>query len=368
MRLRILAARLALALGSFATADLLAGALWLPRDANFRTDDPWFHHGLIPSRTGLSQWGDGEAFPVHVNSLGFLDREVREVPLRSDRRRVLLMGDSFTEGIGVPFEQSFAGLLQARLEPAGIEVHNGAVLSFSPRLQRLRLEQLFDQQGYRADEVVLLIDISDVQDQVLYRKFVPRRESASERTLRRARRWAREHSFVLGGTEAWLGARRRAEQRRLYNAEVFPPWLDYFWLENQDSEPYRDPTFPRVRSDWTGDELFTNSWTDLGLALLREDLRAIVALCRRHGIELTLAVYPWPQHARAFDRESRQVFLWQTFAANNGLDFVNLFEVILPAGEYDAEELCRRTYIEGDVHFNDAGHRLVADALEPYLR
>lgn len=367
-RLARIAGRLGLSLLVLVAADLAAGALLLPRDANFRAQDPWHHHGLIPNASGLSAWGPGEPYPVHVNSLGFADREVRDVPLSSEKRRVLLMGDSFTEGIGVPFEKTFAGLLQERLAPAGVELFNGAVLSFSPRLERLRLEQLFDEIGFEVDEVLLLLDISDVQDQVLYRKFVPRRETPSERTLRRARRWVRAHSFTLGSAEAWLGARRRAGQRRLYNAEVFPPWLDYFWLEGQDPEPYRDPTFPRVRSDWTSDELFTGEWTDLGIALAREDLRAITALCRRQGVELTLAVYPWPQHVRAFERDSRQAFLWETFAANNGLGFVDLFEAFLPPGDYDPEELCRRYYIDGDVHWNEAGHRLVADALEPLLR
>ena len=367
MRVLGVLGRLGLALGVFVVADLAAGALFVPQDANFRARNPWYHHGLIPDTTGRSQWGLGEAYPVHVNSLGMVDREVREVPLSSERRRVLLMGDSFTEGIGVPFETSFAGLLQERL--AGeVEVLNGAVMSFSPRLERLRLEQLLEQVGLRVDEVVLLIDISDVQDQVLYRRFVPRRESDAERARRRAWRWVRHHSFTVSSVDTLLGAKRKAAQRERYNAEVYPPWLDYFWLDDQDPEPYRDPSFPLVRSDWTSDALFASPWTELGVALAREDVRAIVALCRKHDVELTLAVYPWPNQIRALERECRQAFLWETFAANNGLDFVNLFEAFLPEPDYDPEQVCARYYIEGDVHWNAAGHRVVADALEPHLR
>ena len=362
-----IAARLALAGVVFVAADLAAGALLLPGDANFRARDPWTHHGLIPGTTGRSQWGLGDPYPVHVNDLGMVDREVREVPLEAQGRRVLLMGDSFTEGIGVPFEMSFAGLLQERLAPQ-VEVLNGAVMSFSPRLQRLRLEQLFEDVGLRVDEVVLLIDISDIQDQVLYRRFVPRRESAGERARRVGWRWVKHHSFTVSSVDTLLGARRLAEQRKRYNADVYPPWLDYFWLDDQDPEPYRDPSFPMVRSDWTGDELFTSPWTELGVALAREDVRAILALCRKHRVELTLAVYPWPRQIRAFERDCRQVFLWETFAANNRLDFVNLFEAFLPEPEYDPEEVYERCFIQGDVHWNDVGHRVVADALEPFLR
>ncbi|HVS17519.1 MAG TPA: SGNH/GDSL hydrolase family protein [Planctomycetota bacterium] len=366
MRPLAVAARLALAGAVFVAADLAAGVLLVPQDANFRTKHPWTHHGLIANTSGRSQWGLGDTYPVHVNSLGMIDREVREVTLASERRRVLLMGDSFTEGIGVPFEMSFAGLLQERLAPE-VEVLNGAVMSFSPRLQRLRLEQLFEEVGLRVDEVVLLIDISDIQDQVLYRRFVPRRETSAERARRRAWRWVRQHSFTVSSVDTLLGARRKSARRKRYNADVYPPWLDYFWIDDQDPEPYRDPSFPLVRSDWTGDELFESPWTDLGIALAREDVRAILALCRKHDVELTLAAYPWPRQIRAFERECRQTFLWETFAANNGLDFVDLFKAFLPEPDYDPEEVYARCYIQGDVHFNDLGHRIVADALEPYL-
>ena len=40
---------------------------------------PWFHQGLGRNRRGMAQWGTGEKYPAHVNSLGLLDREVREL-------------------------------------------------------------------------------------------------------------------------------------------------------------------------------------------------------------------------------------------------------------------------------------------------
>jgi hypothetical protein len=367
-RLSRIAGRLALALGAFALADLAAGTLLLPHDLNYRSREPWFHHGLRPNASGMSQWGSGPLYPAHVNSLGFLDREVREVPLASDGRRVLLIGDSFTEGIGVPFEQTFAGILQERLAPEGIEVLNAGVMSFSPRLERLRLEQLFDEVGLEVDELVLLIDISDIQDQVLYRKFVPRHATAVESARAGAWRWVTRHSLSIGYAERMLAARRRNALREKYGATVLPPWLDYFWLEGQDHEPSSDPSFARVRVLWTGDEYFANPWTDLGLAMAREDLVAIAELCRRHGVELTLGVYPWPTQVRIFERESRQVYLWETFAAEHGLGFVSFWGDFMPEGDYDPEELYVRNFIEGDVHWNEAGHRLVADRLEPLLR
>ena len=39
-----------------------------------------------------------------------LDIEVRDVPLeKSTDKRVVMLGDSFTEGMGLPFEKTFTG-------------------------------------------------------------------------------------------------------------------------------------------------------------------------------------------------------------------------------------------------------------------
>ena len=77
-----------------------------------RIPDAAYHHTLAPNFDGYDNWGDTR-FKVYTNSLGFRDAAVREVPAISPVRRVILMGDSFTEGLGVNFEDSFAGMLYA---------------------------------------------------------------------------------------------------------------------------------------------------------------------------------------------------------------------------------------------------------------
>src|SRR6185295_9766294 len=88
----------------------------------FRISSPIYHHDLHSNISNATQlWGSRET-PVFVNSLGFRDRSARQVPLTSDHHRLLLMGDSFTEGISVDYEKSFAGLAEDALGKEGIEV------------------------------------------------------------------------------------------------------------------------------------------------------------------------------------------------------------------------------------------------------
>ena len=49
------------------------------------------------------------------------------------------MGDSFTEGISIGWDQAFVGIISNTLERQGIEVLNGAVVSYCPLLEKIRL-------------------------------------------------------------------------------------------------------------------------------------------------------------------------------------------------------------------------------------
>ena len=91
-----------------------------PHRVPHRVPHPVYHHGIEPKRESEEAIGKYAA-PFFSNSLGMKDSKVREVPLKGDRPRVLLMGDSFTEGIGTAWDKTFAGILANRLEVEGVD-------------------------------------------------------------------------------------------------------------------------------------------------------------------------------------------------------------------------------------------------------
>lgn len=123
-----------------------------PRVANDQ-----YHHGLAANFSGHDGWGF-ISYPLYTNSLGFKDASARVVPLTETRYRVLLIGDSFTEGVGVPFDETFAGLLYRagsdRSEP--VEFLNAGVAGYSPVLYYKRIKYLLDS-GLRFQEVIVFI-------------------------------------------------------------------------------------------------------------------------------------------------------------------------------------------------------------------
>ena len=120
-----------------------------------RTSNPVYDHGLLANFNGYDVWKE-LPYRLITNNLGFKDASVREVPLKSDSRRILLMGDSFTEAVGIEFEDSFAGLLfRAGQERADkVEFLNAGVQSYSPSIYYKKTKDLIES-GLQFDEVVL---------------------------------------------------------------------------------------------------------------------------------------------------------------------------------------------------------------------
>src|SRR4030095_14083069 len=100
-----------------------------------------------------------------INSFGFRDREF-SLQKPPGTFRILMLGDSYTFGIGSNLEDTFSKQLEKRLNAKGggerFEVINGGCSSYSPILEYLFLVSKGLQ--VNPDLVILNYDLSDVQD------------------------------------------------------------------------------------------------------------------------------------------------------------------------------------------------------------
>jgi hypothetical protein len=294
--------------------------------------DPHYHHGLQPNVDEPLPWG-GRTPRRITNSLGFRDSTKRAVPLVGEQRRILFIGDSFTEGLGVAYDQTFVGLIAAALAPRRIEVLNAGVQSYSPKLGYLKLKYLVENIGLKVDEIEFFIDISDLQDELLYEPFVP--GYTRDYFVRRTSDWLTKHSLL---------------------ARTVLDRLRHSWSDSVFRTFGADAMVKR--GAWTTDD---DAWKRFarGMTLAQENIARLADLCRDHGMTLRLAVYPWPEQIRAHDLESKQVFMWRDFARAHDLGFTNFFpDFIKPRA--DPEATIQAYFIGGDIHWNEAGHALIA--------
>jgi hypothetical protein len=128
----------------------------------YLTSDPVLHHR---GRPGLSTSVSGK--PFVTNSLGLRDREYANTK-PPGTVRLLMLGDSFTEGAGLLPEETVAKRVERALGARGCEsyeVVNAGVASYSPILEYLLLQRLAP--VLKPDVVVLNFDMTDVHDDVV---------------------------------------------------------------------------------------------------------------------------------------------------------------------------------------------------------
>jgi len=334
-----------LLLAVFFLLDFGLGAIFCPKAVG--TPDAYYHHDLPRNISGTKVWGD-RTYPVFTNSLGFIDRQVRFVPLAAPGKRLLLLGDSFTEGVGHPFDETFAGILSRSLEGQGVEVLNAAVTSYSPKLYYLKARYLLEVAGLRFDDLLVAIDISDIQDEVVHDEFIPAGDFGISRSylLNRIDSLLNRISLSYHGLRTLVG-RSPGVSRGLLSADVDVEKV----LANWD----------RDRDRWTDDQDVYRAWGAEGLRLAAEQMRQLAGLCREHQVRLTIVVYPWPRQVLAGDLDSLQSRFWREFCVQQDLGFIDLFPDFIQPGH--AEQMLGRHFIPGDVHCNAAGHRLVAERL-----
>lgn len=319
-----------------------------------REPHPYYHHGFRANAAVTDTFGN-RRYPFFSNSLGMRDEAVREVSAKKNGPRILLIGDSFTEGVGLPWEKTFAGILASRLSAEGIEVLNSGVNSYCPILSKGRLHYLLEQKGLEVDRVVAAVDISDIMQELLYREtpqgrvesqpLFPEDDEKAMAAYFRNEKWIRDHleeNFVI------LGA--LARNLRLWYRDHLPPPA----IRRQDEIPSWAYVWPEYRGAY-------EPLIEKGLKLAQQHMTEIATDLRKRGIALTVMVYPWPQQLPHLGRPSRAETVWADWAKENRVDFINLFRDFSRLGP--AESIQKNYYLQNDWHWNDRGNAFVAGLL-----
>lgn len=331
--------------------DLLVGTLFLakPEIQKGRTSDPYFNHGLTPNFEGSELWSGGRN-KIYTNNLGFKDSSVRIIPLEvPEKHRIVFIGDSFTEGIGIAYGKTWIGLIEQRLGPFGYDILNAGVASYAPTIYYLKTKYLIEH-GLKFDELVVFIDISDVQNELAYQYWKPT-TPYSLRTLwetysHKADFFFEHHSLtylhlirpILFGFTS----------RRLYTLFI-----------DGGAQNAKEAKYIADMGKWTFDDEVWNDWGENGVRLELEQMKKLYELSKENNIKMSIAVYPWPMHIQEKDINSREVIVWRDFTKERSLDFYNFFPIFI-ATTTPFEKERELYFLPNDSHWNEAGHEIIA--------
>jgi hypothetical protein len=340
----------------------------------FETPDPVLHHRFIPGSRGRQKTLEFDA-AYTINGLGLRDRELpREKP--AGVRRILILGDSFTEGLGVDDHETFSSLLMARIEQEGHgsrwQVINAGVASYSPLLEYLYLKN--GGLALEPDLVVLNLDLSDFYDDIQYGRLAELDASGDPIAVRPEPApppdswigWAatgikdvlkyrtRTYNFVRRRIAGFIEAARHEPQ---YTGDVR---VDKYGMLREELGPLDD-----------------SGWTKTYENILR--IRDLLAARR---IEFWIAVYPyglqispkeWHAGRQFWGFKPGQVYSGRPqeriegFGQEHGIRVINM----MPEFQ-EAARSVYPLYFDTDGHWLPAGHQVAASslwkAIAPYIR
>ena len=329
----------------------------------WRISSQIYHHDLMPNIDVTEQWGGKFKKRLITNSLGFRDFTNRNILKKNDKKRILLIGDSFIEGAGYDYAYTIGGLLQNYLGEE-FEVLNSAVGSYSPSIYFFKTKH-FLSEGYQFDYALIFLDISDIYDE-LFIKHYPNGNILSEKTSEEQNA-LKENFYSLG----YFLRDNLVLFRSLYilsdKTEVLKNYLKFKFKASKDYEKNffkttkKDAMYYRMtnidRGYWTFDESTFNH-IKKGLSQSEKYLEKLFFLLDNNNIKSYLIIYPWPTQIQFGD--TRHEPYWKAFAKKNEINLVNLYQDFKSD---DKRKFIFNNFIFGDIHWNKAGNIRILKAL-----
>ncbi len=307
---------------------------------------PIYHHTLAANYNGLTSFDQQTEYRFCTNDGGFKS-DCNNIVNGKDYD-IAFLGDSFTEGIGLPYEKTFVGRIAAQLPEK--KIANLGVAWYSPSIYYLKLQELLND-GYTFKELVVYIDISDIPNEANYAIVNGKVVDTIENT-------SKHHPFPL------INFGLKGFKSRFLQDTQLGPHVKK--LDLSDNIYKKD-----AKSGWT----YNDSNEGFGKVGLQGSidksvafLEKINALCQKNNIKLSVGVYPWPGQLLYDTEESRQVKIWRDFCADRCAHFYNSFPTFFKLVEDSSKKaVIGQYYFNGDMHFNESGNKLIAtDFLKTY--
>jgi len=282
-------------------------------------------------------WSDN--YYLYTNSLGFKDFYPKKIKYKSQNRRILFIGDSFTEGIGCPVENTFYGLISLALRTDSIEILNAGVSSYSPHLYYLKTKYLTEEKLLDFQELYVFIDISDIIDEMIYENYKPT-PIPTNKIKNFLLNYEKKHSAIMF-------IFNNIKKHFISNKTI---------IINTKNVVIDDADY-KHKEKWTSMEYYYKKWARFGVEYAKHYMQNLVELCNSRGIKMKIVIYPHPFQISQHIIIDRQVETWTKFAADNKIEIINLYPDFM---KEDPDKVINKYFIPGDIHWNYLGHQIVA--------
>ena len=312
-----------------------------------RVEHPYFGHTIKARYEGRARWG-------HLEPQLCTDRNGFKTSCdKTDRSSlsfdVVFIGDSFTEAVGMNYEDSFIGMYD--LAHPTLEIANLGIAGyrFSNYVNKIAY---YLERGLKTKHVVVFIDNSDVFDE-----FAANNKPSLKTSSHSDKNW--RNNFV----RYWKNLKIFVRQNFHYTSRIFLYFKYSIWSSHDRGTYYNTATEWSYHPDISESRVATI--TSVGLAKMEQ----LWTLLNQHGIALSVGVYPYREQLLYSDENNRQVQIWEQFCKQRCFSFINAFPAFFDLKKQSGvDEVIQRYFILGDGHYTEKGNEVVFKVLNKQFK
>ena len=328
-----------------------------------------YHHDILPNTDQFEIWGGKIKQRLITNSIGFRDKEKRIVKkINAEKKRILLIGDSFIEGSGLNYEDTLAGQLDDYLG-FNYEILNSAVGSYSPSIYYKKIKYYLNE-GFKFDQALVFLDVSDIYDEMFIRfndegniltYEETKKISTPKKIFYSVGKILRDNSTIFRFLNILSDRTELVKNYIKLKTKASKELNKNFFKTNRN-----DVMFYRMthidRGFWTFDE---DKFNEVKIGLLQSEkyLIKLFELLKENEIKSTLIVYPWP--TQIFYGDDYHETYWKKFSEKYEINFVSIYDEFKKENKRD---FIFDNFIYGDIHWNLNGTTRVKDKIVKSLK
>ena len=301
-----------------------------------------FHH-TFKEDIDMKSVGFGETNRFCTNEYGFKSK------CNVKKRNFFnfgFLGDSFTEGIGLNYKDTFVGIFE---NISGLNVANMGASSYSPKVHLAKINYFLNK-NLKFEHVILFLDISDYYDEAYY-QFDSNKYSVIHNKRDQRRIWLREN-FPL--TNFYMYVLKKTGNKKEKN---YKKTADIVFNESAKRKTF-----------WLNRDIMKTEINGKSIITIHEETKYYVEqiynILKENNIKFSLAIYPWPQNLintqnNTFYREE-----WKNFCKNKCEYFIDYFDDFIDeVNNIGFEKVYEKYFFWNDVHFNKEGNLLIANKI-----
>jgi len=293
-------------------------------------------------------------------------RTGKNIKKNSSHENIFIFGDSMTFGVGLEYENTYAGLIDKAMKNSNI--YNFGVGSYAPSVHLYKLKEAI-KNNIIPDKILLFLDLSDVTDEA--RRWVDDVDGIPKRPEEKPH-WAQKK--IKDKNNSFLVRNFKLSQEIAaltnYNLRNLRSKIKNTMIQNENNLKIKfsvQGQFTYTKFENLDKSYWNKNDFSKGLKKVNEKISKISKIAKDNNSEFYLIIYPWGETLYKGEKE----FSWSNFGKQlcNQNDCI-LINAIPEFNKYKNinKNWVHELYFINDEHLNGGGAKLLADIVVKKLK